>query len=149
MNARYVLSGIVLALLAVAGCAGSGDTPEAPPPRAQGEKNTTAELLVGTWQAVRVGDIELPPEGFVRIEYTPEGGVISTVSHPKRGTKGKTGTYRLDGNILNHSWNPNPDGFGETQYLIQKVTDQELHVEELPLRQRREPVVYKRVAQRL
>jgi hypothetical protein len=147
MTARYALSGLCLALLAVGGCAARGDAPEAP--RAEEEKNPTAERLVGTWQAVRAGDTEVPPEGFVRIQYTPDGRVISTSFCRKLGAQVKTGAYRIDGNILHHSWNPNPDGFGETQDIIQKVNDQELHIEELPLRHIREPVVYKRVVQRL
>jgi hypothetical protein len=83
----------------------AGDTPEAPPPRAEGEK-TKADMLVGKWKMVKHNVSGVVPYEAME-EFGPDGTVTSWTfipnprrAHPEGNPHIRTGTYRVEGDKL-------------------------------------------------
>ena len=66
-------------------------------------KKTTGELLVGSWDMIKIRDKELPEMAQVVCDYGEDGRFEFRIKDPFRGVEEVCrGTYRLEGNTLWH-----------------------------------------------
>jgi len=108
---RLALTAVFATMLAIGGCTSPGedakpeDPPQAPPPRAKGEK-TKADLLVGKWKLVKHN--ATLADGYQQtVEYSPDGKLTIWIDNPAKRAKERrgnprteSGTYRVEGTKL-------------------------------------------------
>ena len=126
MNTRcFLLPAIIVALFAVS-WSPAGDLPQAPPPHA---KKTTAELLVGKWKVISVDGSAIAEGHEYTSEFTADGKYIYRVEKSRDPVlpPPRTGTYRLDANMISLETGPTSETRAISwKVMIKSITEDKL-----------------------
>ena len=141
------LPAILVALFTVSGCNGSADPPQAPEPRAKGEKSKpTAELLIGTWKRIMLNGKQVPPDRAEEIEFSANGNYVIRVYNPKTGEVGiKRGRYTLEGQALRLASESEVDAGQVWVSIVTSITEDEFATSEPPGSDSVRDVVFRRI----
>ena len=88
-------------------------------------EKTKAELLVGKWKLIKTDN--QPAAATIVYEFTKDGKYYGSATGPTVPPQKRSGTYRLDGNVIRLSIDANADEPAETSDLVIEVlTETEL-----------------------
>jgi uncharacterized protein (TIGR03066 family) len=99
------------------------EQPDEPPPK----EKTTAELLVGTWELVRVDSEIVSPQSTIVAKFSRDGRFTFQATGEGVPHQPRTGTYELDGHTIRFNADADADGSGKRwDVVIELLTETEL-----------------------